>query len=53
MLMWFVYLTKSQHATAQSHAAALSSHDKVVQENRTIKLQVCLTMTMHTTHDPS
>jgi len=25
--MWFVYLTKSQHATAQSHAAALSSHD--------------------------
>ena len=39
MLVWFVYTTKSQRATAQSHAATLS-RDKVTRQNRVIKLQV-------------
>jgi len=33
MLVWFVYATKSQHATAQSHVATLS-RDKVARRLR-------------------
>jgi len=33
MLVWFVYATKSQRATAQSHAATLS-RDEVARQNR-------------------
>ena len=39
MLVWFVYATKSQHATAQLHTATLSCN-KVARQNRTIKSQV-------------
>jgi len=37
MLLWFVYATKSQRATAQSRAALQlhrSSRDKIAQKNR-------------------
>jgi len=39
MLVWSVYTTKSQHATAQSHAVTLS-RDEVARQNRAIKSQV-------------
>jgi len=37
MFVWFVYVTKSQGATAQLHAAPLS-RDKVAQQNRAKKI---------------